>query len=382
MVASRLSRREFLVYCGALAAWLGLSELYVPQIARAIEQLTRRKVPLVWLQGQACAGCTISTLNSGEPTAAEIILDVASLRYQPNLMAATGDQAMVAIQDTIKKEKGRFVAVIEGSIPTAHNGAFCVVGRADNRPIPFTALARQAADAALATVAAGTCAAYGGIPAANKGVTGARGAEAFLNRPVVNVPGCPTHPDWLVGTLVKLVLFGKDAVMADLDGLGRPKEFFRTLVHDNCPRRHWFEAGLFVEDWNDPAQAGRCLLLKGCKGPFTFADCPKRRWNDHVNFCIDANAPCAGCTQPEFYARFAPLYQRSLSVRVPGLAGAEVSADRVGMALGVATAVGIGAHLAGQIATGRLGHGGPREGAGQDEGSGRADGPGRADGEG
>ena len=353
-----ISRRDFLKYCAGLAAILGLSELYVPKIAKALEKAAIGKTPVIWMQGQTCSGCFVSFINSGEPTPAEIILDTISLRFQPTIMAASGDQALSTIEEAMTKSKGQYVFAVDGSIPTEEDGVFCVVGEKNGEGITIKEWVEKVSKDALVNIAIGTCAAYGGIPAA--GVTGAKSVQDILGKdtPVVNVPGCAPHPDWMVGTITKLLLFGKSKVIKDLDGVGRPKDFFGTLIHDNCPRRHWFEAGEFLTDWNDPEQDGRCLLLKGCKGPVTHSDCPKRKWNEGVNWCIDANHPCIGCCEPAFYKGLAPIYEKLPDVKIPGIKGVEWSADKIGAALGIGTAAGIGAHLVGQVATGRLGKGG------------------------
>jgi len=359
-----ISRRDFLKYCASVAAMLGLSEMYVPQIAQALEDAVG-KTPVVWINGQSCTGCTISTINSREPTAADIILDTISIRFMETIMASAGDLAIKTLDDTIKEEKGKYVLVVEGGVPTAEKGRFCNVGEKDGKAISFVDWVKKAGKNAHAVVAIGTCSSFGGIPSANPETKVKPVSEILEGTPVVNISGCPPHPDWFVGALVKLLLFGKDKLVKDLDDHGRPLEFYGSTIHDNCPRRHWFEAGQFIKDWNDPEQAHLCLLLKGCKGPQTFADCPERHWNDGNNWCIGANAPCHGCVQPEFYKGFAPLYEKMPDVSIPGIAGFEVSADKIGAILGIATLAGIGVHFVGQVATGRLGKGGPKEGGEQ-----------------
>lgn len=363
-VFERISRRDFLKYCGSIAAVLGLSELYVPQIARALTDAAK-KPPIIWIDGQACTGCTISVLNSREPTAGDVILDTISIRFMQTIMASAGDTAIKTLEDTIEKEKGKYVLVVEGGVPTAEDGRFCNVGEKDGKPITFANWVKKAGKNALVVIAIGTCSSFGGIPSANPQMQVRPVSEVLKGTPVVNVSGCPPHPDWFVGTVVKLLLFGAGKLIKDLDKHGRPLDFYGEMIHDNCPRRHWFEAGQFVRDWNDPEQAHFCLLLKGCKGPHTFADCPERHWNDGTNWCIGANAPCHGCVQPEFYKGFAPLYEKMPDVSIPAIAGYEVSADRIGAILGIVTLAGIGVHFVGQMATGRLGKGGPREGGGK-----------------
>lgn len=350
-----LNRREFLRFCAATAAILGLSESYIPQIARALAAAAK-KPPLVWLNSQSCTGCTISTLNSDYPGAAEIVLDVLSIRFMETIMAASGDQALKALDDTISEEKGNYYLVVEGSIPTK-DSRFCLLGEAENKPIPMADWIKKAAANAKGVIAVGACATYGGIPAA--GYTEAVGIGKFLGQKTVNLPGCPPHPDWVVGTIVNILTFGLERTLADLDSLGRPKVFYGQSIHDNCPRRHSFEASRFVEDWNDPSQAEHCLFKKGCKGPLTYADCPKRGWNSNVNWCIKANSPCAGCASPDFYQKLSPLYQQSPDVKLPYFG--EAAADQIGKWTGIAAAAGIGLHLIGQATTGRLGRSGRRK---------------------
>jgi hydrogenase small subunit len=337
-----ISRREFLKFCAYLAGVLGLSQTYIPQIAFALEKASK-KPPVIWLEGQDCAGCTISFIGTLSPSTAEIILDTISLRYHETVMAASGDLAEKALEDTIAE--GDYILVVEGSIPTADK-RFCTIGDR-----PFSEIVEKAAKDASAIIAVGACAAFGGIPAA--GPTGAKGVSEFLARnDVINISTCPAHTEHVVGTIVYYLLFGK---APELDENGRPKMFFRTLIHDNCERRGHFEKGEFLTDWNDPQQRDWCLYLKGCKGPFTYSDCPIRKWNEGINWCVECGAGCFGCAEPTFYAGMTPFFERTQEIR-------GVNVDTIGKVLGAATLVGIGAHFVGQAAKGRLGKGGGVEG--------------------
>ncbi len=337
-----ISRREFLRFCAYTAAILGLSEIYIPQIASALEKAAG-KPPVIWLEGQDCAGCTISFIGSLSPSAGELILDTISLRYHETVMAASGDVAEKAFEEAVKE--GGYILVVEGSIPTADK-RFCLIGDE-----PFSEKVEKAAKNAAAIIAVGACAAFGGIPAA--GPTGAKGVADFLGRDdVINISTCPAHTEHIVGTIVYYLLFGE---APELDRKGRPRMFFGNLIHDNCERRGHFDRGEFLTDWNDPNQKDWCLYLKGCKGPFTYADCSIRKWNEGINWCVQCGAGCTGCSQPEFYAGMTPIFEKKEEI-------AGVNVDTVGKVLGVATAVGIGAHLIGQTAKGRLGKGGPSKG--------------------
>ena len=345
-----VDRRDFLKFCAGTAALLGLSEAAVPRVARAMEAAAK-KPPVIWLEGQDCAGCTISFINSNRPGTAEIILDTISLRYHETIMAASGYQAEEARKKTI--EEGGYVLIVEGSIPGADE-RFCKVAGE-----PFVKSVSEAAAGAAAVIAIGACATYGGIPgntpSKGMGIGAAMDKGLVPKKPLINVPLCPVHPDHLVGTIVYYLLYNKPPPM---DHLGRPIMFFDKLIHDNCERRGHFENGEFLTDWNEPSQRNWCMYLQGCKGPFTHSDCPKRRWNDGLNWCIGSSAPCQGCAEPEFYAGMAPLY-----VKTKEIAGLRI--ETVGAVMGGVVAAGLAGHFLGQAAAGRLGKGGPKEEGGE-----------------
>ncbi len=294
-----MDRRRFLKYCAATAAVFGLSEMeFTTRLAQAMESASS-KPPVIWLEGQDCAGCTVSFTGILNPPAASIILDKISLRYHETAMAASGDLAESVYREAVKQ--GGYVLIVEGSIPTVDD-RFCMVGGR-----PFREIVEEAAKNAAAIIAVGACASYGGIPAA--GPTKAVGLNKLLpGKTVINLPTCPVHPDHLAGTILYFLATGK---APELDGIGRPLVYFKELIHDNCRRRSYFDAGLFLKDWNDPEQKDYCLHEKGCKGPETFSDCPVRRWNDGINFCIDCGAGCQGCSEPSYYAGVTPLFTTS-----------------------------------------------------------------------
>jgi len=294
--ARGVSRREFFKYCAATAAVLGLSELdFTAKVVHALGSAAK-KPPVIWLEGQDCAGCSIAFTGTLNPPAASIILDKISLRYHEAIMAASGYHSESAYRETVKE--GGYILVVEGSIPSADD-RFCMVGGR-----PFREMVEEAAEKAVGIIAVGACASYGGIPGA--GPTKGIGLnKALPGRAVINLPTCPVHKDHLVGTILYFLTTGK---IPPLDEIGRPKAYFGQSVHDNCRRRSYFDEGLFLKDWNDPRQKDWCLYEKGCKGPDTYSDCPVRRWNDGINFCIDCGAGCMGCAEPDFYAGMSPLF--------------------------------------------------------------------------
>lgn len=357
MTGKLVSRRRFLKQAGATTALLGLSEAMIPELARALQGLASGKPPVIWIQGQSCTGCSVSFLNANYPSVTELVLDKLSVRFHPNVMGGTGDAATGAIEATVKEKKGQYVLVVEGPIPTKEPD-FCTFGlekatkpfngyqRRKDKPI-YEWMKELVPDAA-AVIANGNCASFGGIPMANASVTGATPvskivAEIDSKKPVINVGGCPSHPDWFIGTVLEALLFlgGKKSAL-NLDDNLRSKTFFGKLIHENCERRASFDAGLFLEDWNSQnPDMNLCMFKMGCKGPVTYADCPTRRWNSAVNWCVGANAPCHGCAEPTFYENLAPLYEPLPDVHFAGISPA---VDTLGWVAAAGTAVGIGGH--------------------------------------
>jgi hydrogenase small subunit len=282
-----VTRRDFLKYAAASAAALGLSRVQLTRLETALAAASRP--PVIWLSGQACTGCSVSLLNAVNPTIDQVLLNTISLNYHSTVMAAAGDLAVTAARST--SQAGGYILVVEGAIPTASNGRYCYVWDDGGSAVTMADAVSSLAASAQYVVAVGTCASFGGIPAVY-GSSGAKGVGAFLGRPVINLPGCPAHPDWIIGSLVQ-VLTGP---MPALDSYNRPTTFYKSqVIHDRCPRRETEEASRFGQD-------GRCLEEIGCKGPHAHADCDTRKWNNGQNWCIGANGLCVACTEPDFPA--------------------------------------------------------------------------------
>ncbi len=310
-----LTRRDFTKIAGMTAAFFGLSQALTPKMVEALEQLAP-KPAVIWLDGQACTGCTESLLNNLEPTAVSLLLDTISLRYSETAMAASGHQAEEIKNQTIAQ--GGYVLCIDGSIPLARNGRFCTVAGKT-----FIDSVREAARNAAVIICVGSCASFGGIPRA-----GQTDAVGYLYRgkqlhhifddvgakPVINLPTCPLHNERLVATIVHYLTFG---TVPPLDSFQRPLAFYGRLQHDNCMRRGNFDARRFVTDFKNPDQQGYCLILKGCKGPIAFQDCQTRLWNNRASYCINSSFPCVACSQPEFYDETSPLYAHDYDFGLP-----------------------------------------------------------------
>jgi len=283
------------------------------------------EIPVIWLQGATCTGCSISVLNSVRPSIANLLLEELlpgkhiNLRFHMTIMAGSGEIAMEIIRETKGSFPNGYLLVMEGAIPTANNGLFCTIGERDGKPTPLTELAKELAGNAMAVVALGTCASFGGIPSGRPNPTGAMSIVEFMrlngiDTPFVRVPGCPAHPDWFVGTCAHIMLYGLPKA-EELDELGRLKLFYGKLIHDNCPRRGYFDTGRMAHKLSDEG----CLYEVGCKGYVTFSDCPYRKWNGGINWCIDNGHPCIGCCEPGFPDVMSPLYERFFEERLPKL---------------------------------------------------------------
>jgi len=279
--------------------------------------------PVVWLQCATCTGCSVSALNSVSPSIKNLLVDEVipgkhfNLRFHATIMAGVGDAVIEEMEETRQGEKGSYSLVVEGAIPTAQDGIFGVLGEREGKPIPMTTWVDSLSRAAVAVIALGTCAAFGGIAAGKPNPAGCVGVDKFfkmhsITTPLINIPGCPPHPDWLVGTVASVMLWGLPQP-EELDEFKRPKAFFDKTVHENCPRRAYFDEGKFARRFGEPG----CLNELGCKGPVTHADCPLRLWNHGVNWCIGSGGLCLGCVEPGFPDLLSPFYEKMSEAMVP-----------------------------------------------------------------
>jgi hydrogenase small subunit len=315
MAFTALSRRDFIRWAVAAPAAMSTLDEFFPKLAEALQEAVK-EYPIIWLQASTCSGCSISVINTIHPSIRNIILEQVlpghqlKLMYHGTLMAATGSMSIEAAKETAGKYAGKFVLVVEGAIPTARNGVYGWIGEENEKPITMLHWTDLLGRKAMAVLTVGTCAAYGGIPSAQPNPTGCKGvSDVFktmgIETPVINIPGCPCHPDWFIGTVAKILLYGMPQPK-ELDEYGRLKLFFGRTVHNRCIKRDYLDDGIFATKFGDEG----CLLELGCKGPFTNADCPIRLWNGSVSWCINVGAPCMGCTEAGFPDAHSPLYQR------------------------------------------------------------------------
>jgi hydrogenase small subunit len=310
-----ISRRSFVKFCSLTAASMGLGEAGAQQMQQAMQ--TKPRLPVIWLHGLECTCCSESFIRSSHPLAKDAVLSMISLDYSDTLMAAAGHQAEQALEDTIKKYKGNYILAVEGNPPLADDGIYCIPGGR-----PFVEKLRHAAKDCKAIVSWGSCASWGCVQAAKPN---------------------PTIAEVMTGVVTYILTFDR---LPELDAQGRPKMFYSQRVHDKCYRRPHFDAGQFVENFDDAgAKQGFCLYKVGCKGPTTYNACSATRWNEGLSFPIQSGHGCIGCSEDDFWDK-GGFYNHLTTLQVPGIAGAEGTADRLGLVAAVGAGAAIAAHAA------------------------------------
>lgn len=328
-----VSRRDFLEFCGGLCVVLGLGRNTAGRMAAVLQ--SQRRPSVVWIQLQECTGCVESVIRTAEPTIGNLVLDLISLDYSHTLMAAAGHQAEDALAKAMHDNAGKYLLVVTGSVPLNEGGVYLTIGGRTARTI-----LEEASQGAAAVIAVGACAHWGSVQAARPNPTGAVGvSEIIKDKPVVNIAGCPPIGDVVTATIAHYLTFG---ALPKTDGDGRPLFAYGARIHDQCPRRANFDAGQFVEEFDDEAaRKAWCLYHVGCKGPATFSPCPIFQWNGGTSWPIGAGHPCIGCTERQFWDTMTPFYDRLPDI---GGFGVERRADLIGAALAAGATAGVLAH--------------------------------------
>lgn len=255
-----------------------------------------KKKNLVWLELTGCSGNIISLLNGNNPDYTYLISEMVNFVYNNSLMAAEGERAMEQMMSVTDKE---FILAVEGAVATKNNGLYNVIGQWKGEPVTALKAIKILGEKATHVIAIGSCATHGGVSAARPNPAECVAVQSTLNRKVIKLPGCPCHPDWFVGTLAHILLYGEP----QLDNRDRPLLFYSTLIHDRCPRRSYFDRGIFATKLGE----NTCMFKLGCRGPVTRTDCPVRRWNEHTNWPIGDDTPCIGCAQFGFPDQMEPF---------------------------------------------------------------------------
>ncbi|OIJ15782.1 [NiFe] hydrogenase small subunit HydA [Anaerobacillus arseniciselenatis] len=326
-----VSRRDFLKVCTALAATLGLDYSQSGKVVQAME--TNKRIPVIWLQLMDCTGCSESFIRSSHPRTENVLFDMISLEYHELLSAAAGHQIEENRERIMEQYKGEYILVVEGNV--TDDEFLTVAGHSALESL------KETAKHAKAVLAYGSCSAFGGLAAAKPNPTNAKAvSDVVRGVPIINVPGCPPIAEVMTGVIAHVITFGR---LPELDRQGRPKAFYKLRIHDKCNRRAYFDAGLFVESFDDEgAKVGYCLYKVGCAGPTTYNACAEMRWNGGVSYPIQSGNPCIGCSEKNFWDE-GPFFTRR--AKIPGTQ-TTINPEKVGLYATGATAAGIAGHAA------------------------------------
>lgn len=341
LLTPNLSRRDFVKALGTITTALGLPLTIADKAAEAASNVDNRP-PVIWLHFQECTGCSEAVLKATHPSPAELILELINLCYQETLMADFGHSAEMLLEESMKKYAGKYILIVEGSIPLKDNGVYCKIGGKTAIDI-----LKHVASSAAAVINLGICATSGGIAAAGSNPTGAVGAPELLPEgiPYLSLPGCPPNPYNLLGVIMFLLNFNK---LPEVDSKKRPLFAYGTLIHEYCERRAHFDAGRFAKEFGDEGHRnGFCLYQLGCKGPVSHANCSSIKFNEGIVWPIGNGNPCIGCTEGDVLFKqslFTPamVIQPRLNSNVP-LAEQEGLGDRATATQGVLVGAIIGA---------------------------------------
>ena len=338
-----VTRRDFIKMCMTAAVSFSLTDQILPLINQVFAAGQAAKPPVIWLELGSCTGNSVSLENAFNPNIDQLLINMLDLRYHWLLNAEQGDASIQVMLDTVEQEQGKFWLIVEGAVMTAENGRYNELFIRNGRMVTGQEALQEIAPKAKYIVAVGDCACFGGPAAAHPNPGGAKGVWEVIDRPVINIPGCPAHPDWMSGTFGHLLMYG----LPELDSYHRPVMFFGKTIHELCQRRQQFEDGVFAKY---PGDAG-CLYKVGCKGPVTHADCPLRQWNHYVNWPVKAGAPCIGCASPHFPDGMMPFYRHLPDIQTSSVA---MNAKKIGTALAAAGAGAVVTHLAASVFARRI----------------------------
>jgi hydrogenase small subunit len=309
--------------------------------AFALERGPIDVVHAFWLAGMSCDGCSISALGAKNPSVEQLINAAIPglprvVLHHPVLDVEAGERFMKPYHDARAGTLGApYVVIYEGSVADediagAFGGYWSAMGAetledGSKKPIPTAHWLRDLAQGAAATIAVGTCATWGGIPAAAGNVTGSMSVMDYLGKdylgtlglPVINVPGCAPVGDNFTETIASVLMFLVGiGPLPEFDGLGRPAWLFRETVHQSCTRAGYYEEGQF-----DSTYGGKkCLVDLGCWGPVVQCNIVERGAHGHAGGCMRTGGICIGCTMPGFPDAFAPFYKKPPGTMLSGTA--------------------------------------------------------------
>ena len=264
---------------------------------------------LLWLQSGGCGGCSMSLLNAESPDLVTTLEAAGiNLLWHPSLSEATGSEVRALLDDILADRIPLDLLCVEGSLLQGPNGTgrFHIFG---GTGIPMIDWVRKLSEKARFTLAIGSCSAFGGVTSAGANETEATGLQfegelrggllgsdyqSSGGLSVVNIAGCPVHPNWITETLLDLVMGQADT--AAYDDFNRPRHYVDQLVHHGCSRNEYYEYKASAEL---PGHQGCMMEHLGCLGTQAHADCNTRPWNGEGS-CTRGGYACINCTAPEF----------------------------------------------------------------------------------
>ncbi len=290
------------------------------------------EVHVFWIAGMSCDGCSIAATGATNPSVEDLLLGKIPnlpkvILHHPVLNPGAGAELTRPMKEAVNGEFGApYVVVLEGSVPDDQafpedTGYFSAMGAGGfdpesdtDQPNRVTDWLWKLAPGAAAYIAIGTCATWGGIPAAAGNITGSMSLGDFLGKdyrsalgvPVVNIPGCSPVGDNFTETVAAVLLFLQNlAPLPKFDELGRPAWLFEETVHRHCPKAGYYEEGVFAEEPGD----NECLVEIGCWGPVVQCNIVERGAINHMGGCMVAGGACIGCTMPGFPDKYSPFYK-------------------------------------------------------------------------
>lgn len=247
------------------------------------------KLNAIWLEATGCSGNIISFLDAENPDATYVLKNLINLTYNNSIMAKEGEDAFDTFVQTLSTD---FILLVDGAVSTKNGGFYTIIGKYKHKYITALDAVKLAGEKAKYVLAVGTCASYGGMSSARPNPSESVPVSKVLNRQVINLPGCPCNPSWVIGTIAQIVIKGTP----ELNSMNEPVLFYGRTIHELCPRRSFFQKGIFASKLGEES----CMLKLGCRGPVTRTNCPYQRWNDRVNWPIGDNTPCIGCANSKF----------------------------------------------------------------------------------
>ena len=288
------------------------------------------KVHAFWFAGASCDGCTVAVTGAKSPSVESLMMGAHPglprvILHHPVVNLEAGPAYLRAHEQAVQGILGApYVVVVEGSlcdeIPALVQGGYwCGQGEepwgVDGalRDVTASEWVARLAPGAAATIAIGTCATWGGVPAAAGNPLGAMGVSDFLGTgyrsaaglPVVNIPGCAPVGDNFTETAAALLYFLQGfGPLPEFDELGRPAWLFGETVHHQCGRASSYEDGTYATEFGD----ANCLVELGCWGPVVQCNINSRGAIMGVGGCMNTGGACIGCTMPGFPDKFAPFH--------------------------------------------------------------------------